>query len=347
MEVTGSFDLILGGTGFGNFREDSVRKLHDLIAAAVGAASLVAFASAGAAQGYPDHPITWVVPSSAGSGFDVVARIIAPKLSEVLGQSVVIQNIAGAGATIGAAVVAQAAPDGYTILLANSNHTAAESLYKKLSYNIVDSFDPVVRFVEFPQVLVVNPEVEAKTVADLLALAKAKPGELNIAHAGVGSTTFMCAELLKSVAGIDLASIPYAGGGPAMTSVVAGETNVYCPPYPAAEPFIKDGRIRALAITSQARAPQLPDLPAVSESLPGFEFISWYGLMVPAGTPAEVRSRIRAALVETLADPAVKKGIADLGFNPIDEGPEAFTAFLEKEVEVTRELIEKAGIEPQ
>ena len=324
-----------------------MRKFHGLIAATlVGVASIV-FSGAGLAEGYPDRPITWVVPSSAGSGFDVVARVISPKLSEVLGQSVVIQNIEGAGATIGASVVADAAPDGYTILLANTNHTAAESLYKKLSYNIVDSFDPVVRFAEFPQVLVVNPGLAVKTAGELIALAREKPGELNIAHAGIGSTTFMCAELFKSMAGLDLASIPYAGGGPAMTSVVAGETSVYCPPYPVAEPFIRDEKVRALAMTSKEPMSYRPDLPVVAEAVPGFEFISWYGLVVPKGTPDEVRSRIRAALVETMADPTVAKGIGDLGFTAIDEGPEEFTAFLKKEVEVTKDLIEKAGIQPQ
>ena len=324
-----------------------MRKFQNLIAAALVGAASVACSSAGFAQGYPDRPITWIVPSSAGSGFDVISRLIAPKLSEVIGQPVVIQNIAGAGATVGATTASEAKPDGYTILLANANHTAGEALYKSLPYNLLTSFDPVVRFTASYHVFVVNPALEAQSLNDFITEARAKPGELNIAHAGVGSTTFMCAELFKSMADIDLASIPYAGGGPALTSIVAGETNVYCAPYSTAKPFIEDGKVRSLAISSKERMPFLPDLPTAAESVPGFSFVSWYGLVVPVGTPLEIREKIRTALAETLADPAVKKGLADLGFDPTDEGPEEFGAFLKSEVEVTKQLIEKAGIQPQ
>ena len=315
--------------------------------AAIACAAAVVAAGSGSAQDYPNKPITWIAPSSPGGGFDVVSRIIAPKLSEVLGQSVVVQNIDGAGATIGAAVAAEAAPDGYTILLANSNHTTAESLYKKLNYNVIDSFDPVVRFTLLQQVFIVNPKVEAQTLADLIALAKARPGELNMAHAGVASPTFMCAVLFEQAAGVDVNLIPYAGGGQALTSVVSGETDFECAVYSATRSFIEDGTVRGLAITSKDRIALDPDLPAASETLPGFEFLGWYGLLVPKGTPLEIREKIRSALMETLEDPATKQKLSDLGMEPFNEGPDEFAAYLKKEVADTRKLVEAAGVEPQ
>jgi len=317
--------------------------------AAVALTGLAPLTVAGTAQAidYPTKPITWIAPSSAGGGFDIVSRILSPKLSEVLGQPVVVQNIEGAGATIGAAVAASAAPDGYTILLANANHTAAESLYKSLSYHLLDAFDPIVRFTELQQVFIANPNFEAKTMEELVALAKEKPGEINMAHAGVGSPTFMCSKLLQAEAGIEISDIPYAGGGQALTAVVSGESDVECALYSAAKPFMEDGTVRGLAITSKERASFAPDLPAVSETVPGYEFLGWFGLVVPKGTPLEVREKIRSALVETLADEKVKNALAELGMLPIDQGPEEFGAYLKNEVEQTKALIEKAGIEPQ
>ncbi len=315
--------------------------------AAIAAIAAVLSPGAASAQDYPNKPITWIAPSSAGGGFDIISRLIAPKLSEILGQSVVVQNIEGAGATIGAAVAAEAAPDGYTILLANANHTVGMSLYKDLKYDVVESFDPIIRFAEIYQVFIANPDLEAKTLGEFVALAKEKPGELNAAHAGVGSPTHICLELLKLQAGIDFVEIPYAGGGQALTSVVSGETDMECALYSASKPFIEDGKVRALAMTSKERTSFAPDIPTAAETIPDFVFLGWFGALVPKGTPEPVRAKIGAAIKAAIADPTIKQRIIDLGMSPIDDGPEAFAAYLKKEVEDSRTLVEKADIQPQ
>lgn len=315
------------------------------------AAAIIAFAAvlpmAAAAQDYPTRPITWIAPSSPGGGFDVISRILAPKLSEILGQSVVVQNIEGAGATIGAAVAAEAAPDGYTILLANANHTVGMSLYKDLEYDVIESFDPIIRFAEIYQIFIANPNLEAKTLGDLISLAKEKPGELNAAHAGVGSPTHICLELLRMRAGIDFTQIPYAGGGQALTSVVSGETDFECALYSASKSFIEGGQVRPLAVTSKERIASSPDIPTAAETIPDFVFLGWFGALVPKGTPEPVRAKIEDAIRTAVADPAIRQRIIDLGMNPIDEGPEAFAAYLKREVEESRTLVQQAGIQPQ
>lgn len=322
-----------------------LKSLLSFIAAAAIAPALVA--GPVFAQDYPEKPINWIVPSSAGSQFDVLSRLITPKMSEALGQPIVIQNITGAGATIGAQVASEAAPDGYTLLLINANHPAGEALYPDLKYDLIESFDPVVRFTESYHVIVVQKDLEVASLADLLKLAKDKPGELNIAHAGVGSVTFMCAEIFKAEAGVDMVSIPYGGGGPAIAAVVSGETEVYGAPYATAKPFIDSGEVKALAMTSKERAQFAPDIPAVAETIPGFEFASFYGLVAPKGTPADVREKVRAALNTAVADESVSSKLGELGFEIIDEGPEEFTAFLKQEIEKTAAIVEKTGIGPQ
>jgi tripartite-type tricarboxylate transporter receptor subunit TctC len=303
--------------------------------------------SEGQAQDYPNQTIVWLAPSSAGSGFDVVARLITPKLSEILGQSVVVENVAGAGGTVGAAKVAEAEPDGYTILMININHTSAEALRKDLSYNLLESFEPVIRFANSYYALVVSPKVEAQTLGELLDLAKAEPGKLNYASAGVGSATFMHAEIFLAAAGVKMTHIPYEGGGPALASVVAGETDFYGAPVATAKPMIEEGRVRALAVSSAKPLPLLPDVPTAGETVAGFEFGSWYGLVVPKGTPAEVREKVRAAMAEALTDPGVKQKLGDLGLDLFDEGPEEFGKFLAAEVATMKEIVKTAGIEPQ
>jgi tripartite-type tricarboxylate transporter receptor subunit TctC len=295
------------------------------------------------AQDYPTRSITWIAPSSPGGGFDVISRVLAPKLSEILGQSVVVQNIAGAGATIGAAKAAEAAPDGYTILLGNANHTMGMSLYKDL-----ESFDPIVRFADIHRVIVSNPDLEAKTFGELVALAKEKPGQLNAAHSGVGSPTHICLKLLKMQAEIDFVEIPYEGGGQAIASVVSGETDMECLPYASAKPFIDGGQVRALAVASKERIAFAPDIPTAAEILPDFEGRGgWYGALVPKGTPEPVRAKIGEAIRTAVADPTIRQKIMDLGMNPIDEGPEAFASYLKKEVEDSQVLVERAGLQPQ
>jgi tripartite-type tricarboxylate transporter receptor subunit TctC len=308
---------------------------------------LAALPTAGMAQDYPDHTIEWIVPSSAGSGFDVVTRIITTKLPDVLGVPVVVQNIAGAGATIGAAKAADAEPDGYTVLITNVNHTANEALRKDKPYDLLKDFDPVIRFGVSHYVIVVNPTLEVDTLEDLIAMAKEKPGELTWASAGVGSSTFMLGAMFQSKADLDVTHIPYEGGGPAVAAAVAGEVNYYGAPYATAKPFIEEGTLKALAVTADERVPFLPDLPAASETVPGFAFTSWYGIEMPAGTPPDRIEKFRQAMIETLADPDVKKGLEDIGLELIQEGPEEFKAYLEKEVAEMNEVVKEAGIAPQ
>ena len=322
-----------------------MRKLS-ILALASGLA-VTGLVGTGVAQEYPDRPITWIVPSSPGSAFDVISRIFTPKLSEVLGQSVVIQNITGAGGTIGAATAAEAKPDGYTVLFVNANHTAGEALYKNLTYDLLESFDPIVRLTNSYFVFVVNPSIEEQTLDEVVARAKEHPGEINYASAGVGSVTFMCGELFKSVADIDMTHIPYEGGGPAVASVVSGETDFYCAPYSTGKPFIEDGKVRALAVSSGERLSFLPDLPSASEAVPDFAFISWHGLVAPKGTPPEIREKIRTALIETFDDPKVKEQLAAIGEEIVNEGPEEFAAFLKNEVATMKKIVEDAGIAPQ
>ena len=324
-----------------------MRKLTSLVASAVTGLALLASANSGMAQDYPNQTVVWLAPSSAGSGFDVVARLITPKLSDILGQSVVVENVAGAGGTVGAAKVAEAPPDGYTILMININHTSAEALRKDLSYNLIDSFEPVIRFANSYYALVVNPKVEAKTLGELLDMAKAEPGKLNYASAGVGSATFMHAEIFLAAAGVKMTHIPYEGGGPALASIVAGETDFYGAPVATAKPMIEEGKVRALAVSSAKPLPLLPDVPTAGETVPGFQFGSWYGLVVPKGTPAEVREKIRAAMAEALTDPDVKQRLGDLGLDLFDEGPEEFGKFLAAEVATMKEVVKSAGIQPQ
>lgn len=324
-----------------------VRTTTKFLAAAATGFALSAFPVSGMAQDYPDRTIEWIVPSSAGSGFDVVSRLITTKLSEILGVNIVVENIAGAGGTVGTSKAADTDPDGYTVLITNVNHTANEALRKNKSYVLLDNFDPIIRFGVSHYVIVVRPDTGITSLEQLLALAKEKPGELTWASAGVGSSTFMLGSLFKTRAGIDVTHIPYEGGGPATQAAVAGEVSYYGAPYATAKPFIDDGTLIPLAITAEKRVDFLPDLPSASEFVDDFAFTSWYGMMMPAGTPADREEKFRQAMIEALHDPGVKKGLEDLGLQLIEEGPDEFRAYLEKEIAVMNEIVKDAGIQPQ
>jgi tripartite-type tricarboxylate transporter receptor subunit TctC len=248
-----------------------VRKLKSFAVAALAGCASIASSATVIAQDYPSQPLVWIAPSSPGSGFDVVARIIAPKLSEVLGQSVIVENITGAGGTIGAARAAEADPDGYTVLMVNINHTSAEALRNDLPYNLLESFEPVIRFAASYYVYVVHPDVEATTLEEFIALAKERPDDFNVANAGIGSATFMSGEYFKSKAGLDIQHIPYEGGGPALASIVAGETQFYGAPLATAKPFIDDGGVRPNVILSCRICRQWGSSSRASSSRPGMD----------------------------------------------------------------------------
>jgi len=316
--------------------------------AAIAAACLVPFGAVpGLAQDYPTKSINLIVPSSPGSAPDVIGRVLSDSLSRVLGQPVVADNRAGAGGTLGAAIAADAPADGYTLLLVNVNQPAGEELYPDLGYDLLGDFIPVTRIASSFYVFVVPATTEVKTLAEMIDLIKEKPGQLNYASAGVGAGTFTVAELFKaSAGGLDLIHIPYNGGGPALASIVAGETDLYGSPYSTAKPFIDDGKLRPLAVSSAERSPYLPDVPAVSETLPGFAFPDWYGIVVPEGTPQEIVEKLHAAVSQSLADEEVVKRLDAVGFVPVHETPQEFGDFLKSEVEKSGKLIRENNLRP-
>jgi len=299
------------------------------------------------AQTWPDHAVNYIVPSSPGSSPDIVGRIMAEALAKILGQPVVVLNRPGAGGTIAAAVAAKASPDGYTILQANTNHSFSQTLYRNLSYDLEKDFVPVTRFASAFYIVLAHPKLGVTTLKGLIDKAKAAPGTLNYASAGIGSATFIVAEVLKAQAHIDMVHIPYAGGGPALTSILSGVTEVYGSPYATAKPFVDEKKLVGLALTSAKRIPFLPDIPTVAETIPGYEVTTWYGMMLPAGTPAAVRDRIRAAAAQAVADPQTRKRFEDLGYVTMTDEPEAFARFLHKDIADMADLIKRYNLKPE
>jgi tripartite-type tricarboxylate transporter receptor subunit TctC len=297
----------------------------------------------GWAQGFPARPVRLVVPTSAGSGFDVIGRIVAGGLTEIFGQQVLVENRVGAAANIGAEFVARAAPDGYTLLEISATHVVNRSLYANLPYDLVRDFAPVTQLAASPSVVVVHPSLPVHSIADLVRLARARPGAINYSSTGMGSATFLAAELFKAAAGVNLVHVPYRGGGEALTAVVAGEVPVYFAPFATAVPQIRQKRIRPLAMTSAARLAIFPEYPTVAEAgYPGYESSNWYGIVAPVKTPREIIATIQAATVEVLKKPAVSKRLADLGYIIVGDQPEQFAAHIKSEIDklgrILREL---------
>ena len=293
----------------------------------------------GWAQDYPSKPIRYIVPSSAGSAVDTIGRIVAGGLGEIFGQQVIVDNRAGAGGNIGAAIAAKTPPDGYTLLQVNNNHATNVTLYRNLGYDLVRDFAPVTQLALSPYVIVVHPSLPVKSVGDLIKLAKARPGAINYASAGVGSGTFMAAELFKSQAGVDMVHVPYVGGGPALTSVIAGETVVYGAPLSTALPQIRQGRLRPLGLTTTRRLSLLPDYPTVAETVPGYEFNAWAGILVPAKTPKETIAAIHDAVISALNRPDVSKRLTDLGYVVVAGQPDELAAYIKSEIAKMAKLI--------
>ena len=297
------------------------------------------------AQDYPVRPIRLVVPSAPGSGADVFIRMISPGLTLALGQQVIVDNRAGAGSNIGADIVAKAPADGYTVLMVLQANAVNTSLHRKLSYDLLRDFEAVTMLVSSPSVVVVHPSLPAKSIAELVKLAKSRPGTLNYGSAGLGSGTFLAAELFKMVAGINLQEVRYSGGGPAMVGALSGEVSVYIPPIAPALPHIRSGKLRALAVTSAKPVPLLPDAPTVAElGYPGFQVGSWNGIMVPTKTPKEIVARIHGATMSALKSPAVSKRLADLGYIAVGNQPDGFTQDVRSEIERWRKVFRQAGV---
>ncbi|MPZ47507.1 MAG: tripartite tricarboxylate transporter substrate binding protein [Betaproteobacteria bacterium] len=295
------------------------------------------------AQNYPDRPVRLVVGFPPGGAADIIARIVGQKLSEGWGQQVVVDNRPGAGSTIGAEITARAAPNGYTLLMISSSHAASAGLYKT-SYMPVDSFAPVTLVASTPQALLANPSLAAKSVNDLLAMAKGEPGKLSYGSAGNGSTTHLAGELLTDMAKVKMVHVPYKGGAPALADLMGGQIQLMFLALPPALPQIKSGKVRALAVTSLQRSPSLPQVQAISEVVPGYEATNWYGVLAPKDTPAPIIKKLHADMVTVLGNPDVARSIVSQGADIVGSTPQEFTSYLRAEIDKCTKVIKIAGI---
>ncbi len=315
------------------------------------ACALAAFAISAAAhaQVYPVKPIRMIVAYPPGGGTDIVGRTLAQKLGESLGQGVVVENRGGASGNIGTELAARAAPDGYTILMGNVAPNAINvSLFKELPFDPVADFAPVSLVASTPNILVVHPSTRARTVKEVIALAKAKPGAFNFASAGVGSSSHLAGELFRILAGADIVHVPYKGAGPAMVDVLSGQVQLYFATMPAAMPHVKTGKLAPVAVTSARRSQALPDLPTIAESgVPAYEASTWYGVLAPAHTPSAVVARLHGDIAKILADAALHARLADQGFDPVGNSPEEFGAYIKSEILKWGKVIRDAGIRPE
>lgn len=302
------------------------------------------FAGMSMAQGYPNKPVKLVVPYPPGGPTDIVARLIAQKLGDQMGQPFVIENKPGAGGNPGAEAVARSAPDGYTLVVATTAHAINPSLFSKLNYQLLKDFAPVSQLTSGPLVIVANPALPAKNIAELIALAKSKNGGLNFASSGNGQSTHLSAELFSAMAGIKMSHIPYKGSAPALTDVMAGQADLMFDTMLSSMPHVKAGKLKALAVTSAQRSPVAPDVPTVAESgLPGYEAIAWNGLLAPAATPREVVARLNAELKKVLEQPEVKQRFEAQGFTASWNPSEAFGGFLKAEVDKWAKVVKASG----
>jgi tripartite-type tricarboxylate transporter receptor subunit TctC len=297
------------------------------------------------AQTYPTKPIRWIVPSTPGDGSDITGRLIADRISRELGQTVVIENRPGAGGVLGSEVAARAAGDGYTMIVGNAgSHGINAAIYAKLPYDVQKDFVPVALLCTAPNVMVVGPATKTRTVEEFVAFAKGQAGKLNYASGGVGSSSHLSAELLKSLAGVEMTHVPYKGAAPAVAAVMADEVSVMIGNLPPLLPQIKAGKVQALAVTTARRHPSLPDVPPLGDSLAGFETVAWFGVLAPAGTPRAVVERVNAVINQALEHPDVKARMATLGCDPAPSTPEAFAARVNGDVTRWKKLAAEKNI---
>src|SRR6187402_3719062 len=303
--------------------------------------ALLAFCTAGAlAQSYPTRAIKLVVPSSPGGGTDIVARILGQKLSEQLGQQFVVENRAGAGTVIGNDAVAKSAPDGYTLLMGLSTLAINPSMYAKLPYDALRDFAPISQSVSACNILILHPSVPAKTVVELIALARAKPGSLTFGSAGMGTNPHLSGELFKSLARIDMVHVPFKGSGQSIISQLAGEIAANFPSVPTAMPYIKAGRLRGIGVTTLKRVEVLPDVPSIAEAgLPGYEATQWFGLLAPAGTPRPVIDRLYQESSRALRSVDMKERMTAEGLEVVGGTPEEFASYIRSETEKWTQVI--------
>lgn len=303
-------------------------------------------ATAAIAQGYPSKPVRIIVPFAPGGATDVTTRVVAQKLTDTWHQNIVVDNRAGAGGNIGADLAAKSPPDGYTLFMTSGSIvTANQHMYRRLSYNADKDLMAVTNVASGPQAIVVNPSFAAKTVKDLITMAKAKPKAITFGSAGVGTQTHLAGENFIFAAGIDVVHIPYKGEAPAIADLLGGQIQFVTPNLSAAINFVRSGKLRALAVTSKTRSKQLPDVPAVAETLPGFENLGWFGFMVPAGTPRAVIDKIQKDTAAALRDPAIVKRFNDLGMVPVGNDSVTFARDIKAESAVWARVIRERKLQ--
>jgi tripartite-type tricarboxylate transporter receptor subunit TctC len=313
---------------------------------AASAAALPALSRIARAQTYPVRPVRWIVGFPAGGGADIVVRIVAQWLSERLGQPVFIENKPGASSNLSVQAVVNSPPDGYTLLFVAASAAVNTSLFEQLPFQLLRDIAPVSGLIDFPLVMIVNPAIPAKTVAEFIAYAKANPGKINMASFGTGSTSHVAGELFKMMSGVNLVHVPYRGESPALTDLMGGQVQVMFDILTGALPHIRSGALRALAMAGKTRSDVLPELPTVGDTVPGYEANSWGGVGVPRGTSAEIIARLNREINAGLADPAVKARLADAATTPLFFAPAEFGAYMAAETEKWAKVVKFAGIKP-
>lgn len=312
------------------------------------AAAALLLAGSVLAQGYPAKPIKFVVPFSAGSATDIVARTVGEAMGKSLGQTILVENKLGAGGTIATAQVAKSEPDGYTVLIHSSGHALNPSLYPNLGYDTLKDLTGVTTLAAIPNVLVVNPAKGWKTQAELIAAVKAQPAKFNYASAGIGSGTHLNAEIFRLQSGIDALHVPYKGTPDAMTNVIGGANDWFFAPLASALPLIRDGRLQALSVSTKTRASNLPQVPtSIEAGLPESDYTLWVGMIVPSGTPAAVVKKLHEEALKALATPELKERMAKLGADPFTMSPDAFNAYIKTEMDVAARIVKAANLKTQ
>jgi len=314
------------------------------VANALAAMALVLVAGSAFPDTYPSKFVTVIVPQPPGGANDVIARIVTQKLSQELGQQFVIDNRGGAGGNIGVAAAAKAPKDGYTLLLAlGSALTVNPALYSKPGFDPIKDFQPITTVATAPYVLVANPSFPAKNVKELIAAAKAKPGQIQYASAGNGTPNHLLAEMFQDAAGIELQHIPYKGAAGAVTDVISGQVPIAFQSMPSSMTYVKSGKLKVLGVATEKRTALAPDIPTISETVPGFYTVSWYGLLAPAGTPKDIVEKLRAATVKALSDKEIKEKLAAQGAEPFITTPEQFTALIKDELPKWAKIVKDSG----
>ena len=320
------------------------RRLLSALGACALAAGMAATSAASAAEAYPSKPIRFVVPAAAGGPTEIVTRLLAERMTQSMGVSVIVEAKPGAGGNIGADAVAKSAPDGYTILMGTIGTNAInQTLYKSMPFQPLKDFAAVTQVVSYPLVVVVNPKLPIYSVADLIAYAKANPGKLNRASGGSGTSMHMSGELFNEMAGVQMQHIPYKGSLPALTDVIGGQADLAFDSLVIAQPLIKAGKLRAIAVTGPQRSPAAPDVPTVAETLPGYAMTSWIGVFAPAGTPRPIVERLQQEIARALADPRVREQLVSQAADPVASKPDDFARFTADETEKWAPVVKASG----